>query len=539
MLETKLKQHFLEIVLSVPQFGEVYTGGEILKRTEMLTRAMSCIGVDSGDVVGIYCDNPANTVISVLACMAYGANFTILSPTEDLRDTKVKMVLSSVTHGLLISERVIDEGILTLHPETIKIISKGWNYMALDEEEKNEVNNIFQTVNNVIGEGEAMDEDAISLPENFMDERSDEICINWHTGISKGIFNADKFKHTSIIVGIANSIHDLYNTKGTAANAPIRGPMLMLEPVEALYDIVNGVIAPMLKGIHVIIGDGDSIDEVAASIMMYYSKLMYINSNKLRALLRVLEKEVPTWAKWLGLKNFHMRRDFNNIGYPIKHIIITGKVKEPKLFNAIKRKYTLLYTMSEVASFIAKGTFTKIPKRIWLMPRSNVLLTTTGGDNIYGEINIKTEDLFESYLFGEGNIVAKTDDVFRTEDIGLLRNDKIYIKDKAKNIYVNNNGLVIETGNILAIAKRLKHIKEATVVIHKNKLILVIEPDFEYIESRPTLFSDVEKIKESFENLRLEINKKVDVYSRISRVITISNPKGLYRKNFKIISRHF
>jgi len=544
MVQERLKQHFLEVLLTTSK-GEIYTGGEILKRVDMLTRAFSCIGVDSRDTIGIYCENEMYGVATVLACMSYGVNFVVLDYTEDIKDTRVKMVLTGVTNGLLVSEEVLDESILTLDPAKIKITSKGWNYSVLAEDEKNYISKIFDIVNNVVGVHEELNEYTIDIPKNYIDGK--ELCYNFHNSISRGIYAASAFEHKSIYEGIIDSNKELYDNAGKALNDTLRGPLLMLEPFASLYDIINGIIAPILSGIHVIIGKSSTLYEVIHSMKYLEGKLLYINSNKLEALLKKYLREVPKWAKYICLEGYFLRRLFNNkLNSSIEHLLITNKIKERKLINSIKRKSTNLYVMSEVASFIAKGTYYKLPKRIWLTPRSNMLVITTGGDNEYGEINLKSKDLFESYLLN-GALEEYFEDTveqsepkdlkgnFRTEDVGLLRNGKLLIKDKAKNIFVNQEFLVIETGKILTLAKRFRFIKEANIVKYDNSILLVVEPDVNYLEMKRE-FNTVEEI---LEEVKTFINRKVDIYSKIKEIILITSPEGLYRKNFKIVSRHF
>jgi len=553
MFQKRLKQHFLEILLTTST-GNIYTGGEILKRVEMLTRAFSCIGVDSSDTVGIYCKNEMYTVATIMACMSYGVDFVVLPYNEDFEDTKVKMVLSNVTHGLLVSEEIIDVGTLTLNPGSMRIIVKGWYYNTLSEDEKIDLSKIFDVVHSIVEEYNTLDEYSIDLPANYKDSTR-EICINFHNGISRGIFNASVFSHKDIYLGLKDVTKDLYDATGKAFNDTIKGPLLTVEPPSSLYDIINGIIAPILQGVHVIIGNSNTLSQLIESMHHNETKMLYINSNKFTALLTLFQKEVPRWLKFFGLQNYFIRRKFNQrINSSIKHIIITGKIDNYKLLNSIKRKYTVLYTMSEVSSIIAYGEYIKLPKHIWLTPRSNMLLTTTGGDNEFGEINIQTTDLFKNYLlektleeyFNIGPVQSQPKDAegnFRTEDIGLLRNGKLLIKDKAKNIFINENGIIIETGKILSSAKRFKEVKEATVAIINNNIVLIIEPDFDLIEANSLQAYKDDKNVKTFEERMLEIkdfiNNRISMFSKIHKIIVIHNPEGLYRKNFKIVSRHF
>jgi len=537
MLAEKLKEHELKVLLTTSK-GDSYIGKEIIAQINLISRAMSCIGVSAEDTVGIYCKDEMLGIASILACLSYGASFTVLDTNEDVEDTKVKIVLAGIPNGILLSEEVIDDTILTLNPTNFKIISKGWNYFTLNTTEQKQVNQIFKIV------------EALSLELYKIRERNIEYpifdtafgydfykCIVFHEGISKGIFNASIMKLHTVTRGIEEATQDYVAKGGTSA--------ITLEPFNLLYDILNGILAPMLNGIHVTIGSNKDFIEAINSIKTSKAQIVYSSSIALEETFTTLSKEVTLFPL---IKPFQLRRLFNKmLGKNIKHFIMHGKIKNRNILNVLKKKYSILYTMNEVASFIASATYNKIPKRVWLTPRLNVSIKTFNDENTYGEVSIISDDLFSSYLFESDKedkidysiketLPLATDGSFKTEDIALLRNRKLFIKGKAKNIFVNENGLIIETGKILLMVNRFRIVKESTIVINNNKLLLLVEPDFDHIDRK---FRDPKLVEKEFINIKNLINKKVHTHSKIEEIIWTSNPKGLYRKNYKIISKYF
>jgi len=538
MLAEKLKQNEYTVLLTTST-GDSYIGREILRRIELLARTFSCVGVSSEDTIGIYTKNEMLGVASILACLSYGANFTILDTNDDIEDTKVKLVLSGVSKGLILSEEVLDESILTINPETFEVIAKGWNYFTLDEVEKKQISQIFDIVKDFHADVFDVDKE-VSLPMYDKIIHFDYIAgIIFHDGISKGIFNASRFKHNAIIKGIEEAVRNF--------PAKEHKSLVNVEPFNLLYNIINGIIAPMLNGVHVQMGSGANFIEVADYIKSSKARTVYISSYALEETLTTLSKEVTTFPV---IRQFLLRRLFKKmLGKNVKHFIIPGLIKNRHIINALKKKYSNLYVMIEVASFIASATYNKIPKHTWLKPRLNVSLTTgvpTKNDTL-GEIVVLSDDLFHSYLYNGAKTrffnafihESSPKDVegkFKTEDIGLIRNGKLLVKGKAKHIFVNENGMVIETGKILLIANRFKIVKESTIVIKDNRLILIVEPNFDYIDKN---YRDPEKVKSEFAKIKELVNKQVYRHSRIDRIIWINNPNGLYRKNYKIISNHF
>jgi len=537
MLADKLKEHELKVLLTTSK-GNSYIGKEITQYIDLISRSMSCIGVSAEDVVGIYCKDEMLGIASMLACLSYGANFAVLDTNEDVEDTKVKIVLAGIPNGILFSEEIIDDTILTINPENFKVISKGWNYHTLDDTEKEQVNQTFKIIEKFYLETYQVRGQSVNYP--FFDTAFgyDFLkCIVFHEGISKGIFNASVLKLQAVNRGIEEAVSDYVAKDCVSA--------ITLEPFNLLYDIFNGILAPMLNGIHVTIGSNKDFIEVVNNIKESRAQVVYSNSIALEETFTTLSKEVTLFPL---IKNYQLRKLFNKmLGKNVRHFIMHGKINNRDILNVLKKKYSILYTMSEVASFIASATYNKIPKRIWLTPRLNVSIQTFNDENVYGEVSIISDDLFKAYLFESD----KEEDIdysvketlpltergaFKTEDIALIRNRKLLIKGKAKNIFVNENGIIIETGKILLTVNRFKIVKESTIVINNNKLLLLIEPDFNYIDHT---FNDPKSVEKEFLKIKNLINRKVHKHSKIEKVIWTNNPEGLYRKNYKIISKHF
>ena len=537
MFKKYLRKNFDNIALTLPN-GKSYTNGSILKQVDLLVRAFSCVGLKSEDGVGIHTKNEMHSIATIIACLSYGANFTILNPKENESDIRTKITIAGIAYGLIISETVVEESTTTLNPETFEVICKGLSYNLLTESEKDVTSKQFKTIASLKDERNNFSKSHIDFPENYLHNHRELIYgIVFHNGISKGLFNASKIHHTSIIKGIDDAREFLYRN--------VKGPVLTLEPFDSLYDIVNGILAPLLNGIHVHIGKNFNIYEMFKSAKKSNAKILYINNKKLEKLLSTLSRETMPLLRYGIFKplfKLAMRKQFNRlVSNHINHIYVTGRVERKSLFNSISVKYTLLYTMTEVASYIAKKTYKRIPKDIWLTPRLNVLVQINS-EKTYGEILLVCDDMFEQYLvneYTEKALLSKTAvGKFRTEDIGIMKNGKLLIKNKAKNIFTNQKGCMIETGKIRTLALRFDIIKEASIIVKNDKLLLVVEPDFDYIESTKRITSP-DRVHEEIRKLKKFVNKHIGDDYLIEQVITINNPDGLLRKNFKIISRYF
>jgi len=530
--------------------GVPITGKQILVRAKTYSDLFQSLDIDSKDLVAILTDDPLVGTASIIACLSYGINFTILDNTEPKSDSLAKLAVAepSSSKRLLLSEEALEnpnEGnTLTINPKTLNVIVKGINYKMGNISTIRTYDKIFNELKDLINTEKLWEnKETIPIKNEFITPKKIEYYgIIFHNGISKGVFNASKISHHSIYRGLRTVIED--------DSHKIKDTFITFEPFNSLYDITNGIIIPMLKGAKVIIGDPLDYYTILKSMENKNVDQMYINAEKLEYILTALEREVtPLLRFWKPLRHLLVLKEFKKrFGLKLKEIFINGKIKRRGILNAIKVKYTVLYTMTEVATYVGKKSYFYLPKNIGIIPKIEDKITISEDtESEIGEVFIECVDMADGYLTSDHtrknfllneNYVGK----LRTGDIGYAKNGALYLLGKNISMYLTSEGKTVQTQKILDIAYREPLVKSATIIVGTNKngepeLILIVEPDFSYGESKE--LSPTEVMME-LKTLKGRINKYVDNYSKLGNVYPYTNPDGIIRKNYKKVdSRYF
>ncbi|HSH52259.1 MAG TPA: hypothetical protein VK982_11110, partial [Bacteroidales bacterium] len=113
---------------------------------------------------------------------------------------------------------------------------------------------------------------------------------------------------------------------------------------------------------------------------------------------------------------------------------------------------------------------------------------------------------------------------------GKIDKGKLTVFGKADEFYTNENGLLIQSNLIVSIALNNYYIKDAIVINSKSGLILLVELKLSVLLYKEKPMNQIEDML----NVKLleKINKTVDRYSTINRIIVI--PNGFVRKEGKI-----
>lgn len=542
MFQKSLREHFDKVLLTYRDSN--YTGGSILRRVYTYTKLFKDLQVNSNNIVGIYTDNPAHACALVMACMCYGVNFAIFDPNENRNEVLAKAFITdqSSYNWLMFSEFVIDNtfnNFMTISPSTLSVLSKGIAYRDFPEDVQREFDDMYNHYPYLVKDEDRMSKKMITLPINYLKAEATKLLgIVYHDGISKGVFNAAKFPHSSIYKGLYNIIeHEEF---------PIKGPILCVETFGLLYNLTNGLLYPMLIGVRVVYIRESDYYSIVQSSGTTKIRTLYSSANKLEYMLRVLEKDTIPLLRWWIFKpilNYVIKSKIRNIfTSSLKECIIYGKTYRRDLINAMGKPVTVLYTMTEVTTYIASKNFKRLPKRIGLLPRKDVKVEVNHkNDEDFGEITVYADDMFISYLTGLDTAEAllkdrKTLGKLSTGDIGYFKSKFLFVMDKATQIFSNNKGKTIETDKIKKIAQNFDFVKTVHVINVKGSLTVVIEPDFEIIENRKM---SPQSVYNRLDNIKLFINKELRTVSAVEDVIMYDDPKGLPRKNAKIISRYF
>lgn len=217
----------------------------------------------------------------------------------------------------------------------------------------------------------------------------------------------------------------------------------------------------------------------------------------------------------------------------LKLIILYGKTDKRvrQLINYTGKHIIYLYSMTEVASFVSFEYYKKLPvNKIPTVGILNSNVVLNSGSKAEAEVLIDTEDRFASYTNTEFTKICSTSEKYAgmhgTLDIAKNVEGKLQVLGKADEIYYNEHGLRLQSDLINSIALDSRYIKDVLITASKGKLVLLVEIKISVLLSEEKTVDQIQLLLNT--DLLYKINKKVQNYSHISRIIII--PGGFTRE---------
>jgi long-chain acyl-CoA synthetase len=133
-----------------------------------------------------------------------------------------------------------------------------------------------------------------------------------------------------------------------------------------------------------------------------------------------------------------------------------------------------------------------------------------------GEIQVCGENVMKGYYRNEeasGNAFT-ADGWLKTGDLGTIDgNNRIYIRGRSKTMILGSNGQNIYPEEIESKLNNLPFVMESVVLEKDGKLVGLVYPDYEAVDSTGLSHGDLSAI---MEQNRLELNKQLAYYEAVS-----------------------
>lgn len=211
------------------------------------------------------------------------------------------------------------------------------------------------------------------------------------------------------------------------------------------------------------------------------------------------------------------------LGGSFREVIIGGAAfnKEVESFlYKIKFPFTVGYGMTECGPLISYDHHydfvpTSCGKVLSIM---EVRVDSPDPYNTLGEIQVRGENVMKGYYKNEEatNAAFTADRWLKTGDLGTIdENNRIYLRGRSKTMILGASGQNIFPEEIEAKLNNLPYVTESLVVSRNNKLVALVYPDYEAMNSTGLSSSTLDIIME--EN-RQVLNKSVSNYETISTI---------------------
>ena len=304
-------------------------------------------------------------------------------------------------------------------------------------------------------------------------------------------------------------------------------------PLAHAYSCAFNLLVPMAFGVHVyLLGKTPSpkillkaFEEVKPNLILMVPLILEKIYKKM--ILPQLSKRTLRLALNIPLLDSRIyaqirKRLVDALGGRFREVIVGGAAMNQEVtyfLYKIKFPFTIGYGMTECGPLISYDHHTDfVPGSCGQILRGimNVRIDSEDPYNKVGEIQVKGENVMKGYYKNDAATRdAFTDDGWlRTGDLGTIDHDnRIYIRGRSKTMILGPSGQNIYPEEIESKLNNLPFVMESLVIEKNGKLIGLVYPDYDTVDSTGVSHNDLPVI---MEQNRIELNKLLAPYEAIA-----------------------
>lgn len=469
-----------------------------------------------GDKIALCGGNSINWALTYLSIISYGA--VVIPILVDFSPNDIASIIKdSGTKYLFIDKNISDK----IDSETIDSLDmvfslEDWTIISVN-------NNIYKEINygdNLFNiELENFSKETFYL--NIFDNETLATIIytSGTTGFSKGVM----LNHNALAANIRFAI----------ANMPIKpnDNILSFLPLAHVFGCLFDFLFPFSKGACIYMLNAipspnillKAFDEIKPDLILMVP--LIIEKIYLKKLLPVISKPLIKNLLKLPLISSILKKSIRekltkSFGGKFHELIIGGSAlneEVEKFLIDIGFKFTVGYGMTECAPLISYAPWNKhVARSCGCIIYTLKVKIDAENEGEVGEIMVKGENVMLGY-YKNPKATAEAlskDGWLKTGDLGVLgENNRIFIRGRSKNMILGSSGQNIYPEEIESKLNAMPYILESLILSRENKLHALLYLDYERIKEENL---NEEEIKAKLENNRIEINKLLPEYARIS-----------------------
>ena len=498
-------------------FGQM---AEEIARIHLLFRECQ---VRRGDKVALIGKDSARWCIAYMAVITYGA--IIVPILQDFNPNDVHHIINhSESVFLFVSDRIWDSMEEDRIEEVRGVFSLS-DFRCLHQRDGENIQKILKTMDELMAE---------TYPKGFRKEdivyaelENDKVIeLNYTsgtTGFSKGVMLTGN--------NLAGNV-----TYARTLDLLFRGEReICFLPLAHAYSCAFNLLVPMAFGVHVyLLGKVPSpkilmkaFEEVKPNLILMvplilekiYKKMIQpqLSKTTMRVALNIPLLDSRIYAQI-------RKRLVDALGGRFREVIVGGAAMNEEVaefLHKIKFPYTVGYGMTECGPLISyenheqyvPGSCGKILKGIM-----QVRIDSDDPYNKVGEIQVYGENVMRGYYKNEeatANVFTE-DGWLRTGDLGTIDAEKrIYIRGRSKTMILGPSGQNIYPEEIESKLNNLPFVMESVVIEKEGKLIGLVYPDYDTVDSTGVSHDDLPVIREQN---RIALNKLLAPYEAVSQL---------------------
>lgn len=503
--------------------GTTFTYGEMAEEIARIHLMFEACQIRRGNKIALIGKDSARWCIVYMAAVTYGA--IIVPILQDFNPNDVHHIINhSESVFLFVSDRIWE----TLEEDKITEVRGVFSlsdFRCLHQRDGENIQRLLKTLDDKMAE---------RYPKGFFKEdiayaelSNDKVVLlnytSGTTGFSKGVMLTGN--------NLAGNV-----TYGRELGVLFRGDReLCFLPLAHAYSCAFNFLVPLAVGAHVyLLGKLPSpkillkaFEEVKPNLILtvplilekIYKKMIapQLNRRSLRLVLNIPLLDSRIYAKI-------RKRLIDAMGGRFREVIVGGAAMNQEVADflyKIKFPFTIGYGMTECGPLISydhndvyvSGSCGQILKGIM-----QVRIDSEDPYNKVGEIQVHGENVMRGYYKNEeATANVFTDDGWlKTGDLGTIdANNRIYIRGRCKSMILGPNGQNIYPEEIESKLNNLPFVMESVVIERNGKLVGLVYPDYDTVDSTGISHDDLPIIME--EN-RVELNKLLAPYESVSQL---------------------
>ncbi len=499
--------------------GETFTYEEVAKKIHYLHKLFDEAGIKRGDHIALLGNNSSLWGITFIGIITYGA--VVVPVLNEFSADNIYHIVHHSDCKLLFIAPGIYEKLEPEHLQDPKAILSINDY-SLISKKKGKIAKAIARARKKADETSLQTDDV-----KFVSFDPESTCIISYTsgtsGSSKGVMLPRRSTLSNII--FAREYMPLAPGNTIVSFLPMAHVFGML--FEFLFPFTMGCHITFLTRIPSPAIVTKAFDEIKPNLIL--SVPLVIEKIYKKRILPSLEKPVMKMLLALPIISRLIEKKVKEkltqtFGVNFREIIIGGAPLSEdveQFFRKISFRFTIGYGMTECGPLISyegweKSRYRSCGKTVDRM--SLKIEPANHGDKV-GEILVKGDNVMLGYYKNKEATkeVFTKDGWLKTGDLGYLDEDGyVYIKGRSKNMILGPSGQNIYPEELEAKICDLPYVQECVVKYHEEKLIAMIYPDRESMESAGLTFEQTEKhIRESIKTL----NKELSRYEQIANIV--------------------
>lgn len=502
---------------------QTFTFGDVATEIARIHLLFQECQIRRGDKVALIGKDNARWCIAYMAVITYGA--IIVPILQDFNPNDVHHIINhSESVFLFVSDRIWD----SLEEDKIEEVRGVFSlsdFRCLHQRDGENIQKLMKNLDEKMAERYPKGFQASDIQYAELD--NDKIVeLNYTsgtTGFSKGVMLTGN--------NLAGNV-----TYARTLDLLFRGEReLCFLPLAHAYSCAFNLLVPMAFGVHVyLLGKIPSpkillkaFEEVKPNLILMVPLILEKIYKKM--ILPQLDKRMMRLALNIPLLDNRIyaqirKKLVDALGGRFREVIVGGAAMNDEVTEflyKIKFPFTIGYGMTECGPLISydhhdeyiPGSCGQILKGIM-----QVRIDSDDPYNKVGEIQVKGENVMRGYYKNEEatNNVFTEDGWLRTGDLGTIDSgNRIYIRGRSKTMILGPSGQNIYPEEIESKLNNLPFVLESVVVERNGKLVGLVYPDYDTVDSTGISHDDLPVIME--EN-RVALNKLLAPYEAVSEL---------------------